>query len=421
MTEFLSQFISGLFYFEFYYPLFMAYLWIIGSVYYYFHWEREPHRNISSPPALAEYPGISFIVPCYNESKNIAETVEFLSRQKYPEFEIIVINDGSTDDTANVLRELAQRFTALRIVDLKHNQGKAMALRMGSLASKYEYLFCIDGDALVDENAAAWMMRHFITSPRVGAVTGNPRIRTRSTLLGKIQVGEFSSIVGAIKRAQRIYGRVFTVSGVVTAFRKTALHKVGYWSLDMVTEDIDISWKLQLDHWDIRFEPNALCWILTPETLTGLWKQRLRWAQGGAEVLLKYARDLASWRKRRMWMVYLEFFTSVIWSYFMLVIIILWLTGLFFQLPAALTVPSLLSGWNGVILGITCLAQFAVSLVIDARFEKGLGRIYYWMIWYPVAYWILSVFTTAVAVPRAIFKKKGTRAIWISPDRGLRP
>ena len=421
MTEFLAQFINGLFYFEFYYPLFMAYLWIIGSVYYYFHWERDPHGKISQPPVLESYPGVSFIVPCYNEGGNITETVEFLSRHNYPEFEIIVINDGSTDDSAAILRDLSGRFSMLRVVELKRNQGKAMALRMGALVATYEYLFCIDGDALVDENAAAWMMRHFIDGPRVGAVTGNPRIRTRSTLLGKIQVGEFSSIVGAIKRAQRIYGRVFTVSGVVTAFRKTALHKVGYWNLDMVTEDIDISWKLQLNHWDVRFEPNALCWILTPETLGGLWRQRLRWAQGGAEVLLRYARDLASWRKRRMWMVYLEFLTSVVWSYFMLVIIILWFTGLFIQLPPALTVPSLLTGWNGVILGITCLAQFAVSLVIDARFERGMGRIYYWMIWYPVAYWVLNVFTTAVAVPRAILKKKGTRAIWVSPDRGLRP
>ena len=87
--------------------------------------------------------------------------------------------------------------------------------------------------------------------PHVGAVTGNPRIRTRSTLIGRIQVGEFSSIIGLIKRTQRIYGRVFTVSGVIAAFRRRALADVGYWSPDMITEDIDISWKLQLRHWDI--------------------------------------------------------------------------------------------------------------------------------------------------------------------------
>ncbi len=69
----------------------------------------------------------------------------------------------------------------------------------------------------------------------------------------------------------------------------------------MITEDIDISWKLQLHHWDIFFEPRALCWILMPETLKGLWKQRLRWAQGGAEVFLVNLRKLFSWEHHRMW------------------------------------------------------------------------------------------------------------------------
>ncbi|MCY0536308.1 glycosyltransferase family 2 protein, partial [Klebsiella pneumoniae] len=86
----------------------------------------------------------------------------------------------------------------------------------------------------------------------------NPRIRTRSTLVGKIQVGEYSSIIGLIKRTQRIYGNVFTVSGVIAAFRRSARAEVGYWSDDMITEDIDISWKLQLNQWTIFYEPRAL-------------------------------------------------------------------------------------------------------------------------------------------------------------------
>ncbi len=91
----------------------------------------------------------------------------------------------------------------------------------------------------------------------MGAVTGNPRIRNRSSLLGRLQVGEFSSIIGMIKRAQRTYGRLFTVSGAVCAFRRTALHRIGYWSDTIVTEAIDISWRLQMDDWDVRFEPRA--------------------------------------------------------------------------------------------------------------------------------------------------------------------
>jgi biofilm PGA synthesis N-glycosyltransferase PgaC len=287
------------------------------------------------------------------------------------------------------------------------------------MLSNSEYLVCIDADALLDENAINWMLPHLQNSPRVGAVTGNPRIRNRSTLLGKIQVGEFSSIVGLIKRAQRIYGRVFTVSGVVTAFRKAALQRIDYWHSDTVTDDIDVSWRLQIDHWDIRYEPNALCWILMPETYSGLWQQRLRWAMGGVETALRYFRPLLSWRKRRMWMVLLEFLTSTLWSYILAVIILLWLLGKFMVLPEQLNVPSLIPGWNGVVLAITCLLQFLVSLLIDSRYEKGLPRHFFWMVWYPLAYWLINTLTLVVAVPKAIIQHSGKRGTWDSPDRGL--
>jgi biofilm PGA synthesis N-glycosyltransferase PgaC len=404
--------------FAFVYPLFMAYVWMIGGLAYYFHWERPGPTIVSELPDLPEYPGVSIVVPAHNEGNNIRETIDALLSQKYPLFEIIIVNDGSVDTTAVVLNELADEHEIIRIVHLETNQGKAAAMRSGALAANYEFLVCIDGDAVLDPHAVHWLMRHFVDGPRVGAVTGNPRIRTRSTLLGKVQVAEFSSIIGLIKRAQRIYGRVFTVSGVVAAFRKTALQRVGYWDLDMVTDDIDISWKLQLDHWSIRFESHALCWILMPETLRGLWKQRLRWAQGGVEVIIKYAPMLASWRRRHMLPVFIEFFTSVLWAYTMVGL------GLSLLLAQLLHLPSLPDGsdwlpsWSGVFLGVTCLLQFAISLVIDSRYEKNMVRYYFWVIWYPFAYWLLIMLTAVVAVPKAIAKRRGTRAVWVSPDRG---
>jgi len=417
--DFLEKIFPLILQFEFYYPLFMAYIWIIGGLYYHFRWEQGSYRNIEQLPTLKEYPGVSIIVPCYNEADNILETMHWLARQKYPNYEIIAVNDGSSDGTAKMLDDLVDVYPRLRVIHLSRNQGKAVALRAGTLLSKNEFLVCIDGDALLDENATYWLMKHFSEGPRVGAITGNPRVRTRSTLLGKIQVGEFSAIVGLIKRAQRVYGRIFTVSGVVVAFRKSALHRVGYWGIDMITDDIDISWKLQLNHWDIRFEPNALCWILMPEKLAGLWKQRLRWAQGGVEVLIRYFPELFKWRSRRMWGVYIEFITSVVWSYFMAAILIIWLLSFIIVLPEAIAVKTMIPGWNGVVLGLTCLLQFAVSMFIDSRFEKGLGRIYYWMIWYPLAYWVLNIMTTICAAPIALFKRRGKRAKWTSPDRGL--
>ncbi|HKI51842.1 MAG TPA: poly-beta-1,6-N-acetyl-D-glucosamine synthase [Geothermobacteraceae bacterium] len=404
--------------FAYYYPLFMAYLWMIGAIYYYFRWERRsnPWNN---PPQLPSYPPVSVVVPCYNEAENIEETLFALTRLNYPDYEVIAVNDGSTDSTGAILDAMAANHARIRVVHLAQNQGKAMALRMGSMLSKSEFLVCIDGDALLDEHAVTWMMQHFLRSPRVAGVTGNPRIRTRSTLLGKIQVGEFSAILGLIKRAQRIYGRVFTMSGVVSAFRKSALHQVGYWSLDMLTEDIDISWKLQMNYWDIRFEPHALCWILMPETLRGLWKQRLRWAQGGNEVLLRHVRGLLNWKRRRMWPVYIEYFTSILWGYAMLSVILLYFTGLFVSMPTGYRVESIIPAWPGVVLGLTCMFQFAISFALDLLYEHGLYRYYLQMIWYPLVFWLINMCTAVVALPRVLVKRRGVRARWRTEDRGI--
>lgn len=411
-----------MFNFAFLYPLFMAWVWMLGGLWYFTHWERKTSgRNPESPPELADYPACSILLPCFNEGENIRETIDWLLRQTYPNYEIIAINDGSSDNTGEILNELASRHDKLRVIHFASNQGKAMGLRMGAMASENEYLVCIDGDAILHPAGVQWLMWHLTSGPRVGAVTGNPRIRNRSTLLGRLQVGEFSSIIGLIKRAQRIYGRVFTVSGVVSGFRKAALHRNRYWNTDMVTEDIDVTWLLQADHWDVRYEPNALCWILMPETFKGLWKQRLRWAQGGVEVLLRYGTNILRWRQRRMWGVLLEYFMSVIWAFVMATIFLLFFIGLIVELPETLTVNTILPQWNGVILGVTCLLQFAVSLFIDSRYERGLWKVYFWVIWYPLAFWLISMLTTVAAVPRALFKRRGQRAVWVSPDRGVRP
>lgn len=403
--------------FAYYYPLFMSYVWMSGGVYYRFHWEQAG-LSLGEFDRLEPIPAVSIIVPCFNEEAHVEETVGQLLNAAYSNYEIILVNDGSTDKTAELIDYLEEQNDQVRVVHITKNSGKANALNIGALTAKNEILVCIDGDALLDEYAISSLVKHFIYSPRVGAVTGNPRIRNRSTLLGKIQVGEFSSIIGLIKRAQRIYGRVFTISGVVTAFRKSALQRIGFWRSDTMTDDIDVSWRLQLDHWDIRYEPNALCWILMPETYKGLWNQRLRWAVGGAQAAMFYMSQVLQWKSRRMWMVFLEYWLSVIWSYILVVVVLLWLIGKFMTMPDHLNVPSLVPGWHGLVLAATCLMQFLVSLVIDSRYESRLIKHFFWIVWYPLAYWLINVFTTAVALPKACFLGRKNTGTWNSPDRG---
>lgn len=273
---------------------------------------------------------------------------------------------------------------------------------------------------MLDRDAAAYMVAPLLDNPRVGAVTGNPRIRTRSTLVGRIQVGEFSAIIGLIKRTQRIYGQVFTVSGVISAFRKRALAEVGFWSPNMATEDIDISWKLQCRHWSVFFEPRALCWILMPETWRGIWKQRLRWAQGGAEVFLKHSRSIWVWRNRRMWPLVAEFCLSSIWAFTCLISVVLYILGKFFPIPENLIIVQIFPpAFAGLLLGMVCLFQFVVSLLLERRYEENLTRSLFWIIWFPAAFWLLSLFTTLAGFTKVMLTSRNKRARWVSPDRGI--
>jgi biofilm PGA synthesis N-glycosyltransferase PgaC len=399
------------------YPFVMAWAWMAGGLLFYFKRERRAaeQKHLAS---VGTWPPISILVPCYNEAPNAEETLSAAVSVDYPDFEVVAINDGSRDDTAAILDRLAGQWPKLRVVHLARNQGKAVALNTGAMLAKHELLVCIDGDALLDPQALRWVARTFLRST-VGGVTGNPRIRNRSSILGRLQVGEFTSIIGLIRRSQTMIGRVFTVSGVLCAFRKCAVEQAGWWSPHTLTEDIDMTWRVQLAGWRVVYEPRAIVWILMPETLRGLWKQRLRWAQGGSQMMLDYFRPVMGGRQPTLLPTYLNFVLSVIWAYSMTIALIVGLV-----LSTGLVPRSALPGWGlvpggwGLTLSLTYFVQALISHLLERRYEPSMIRSMFWMIWYPLAFWILTCATTVAGLPRAVLQPR--QATWTSPDRGVR-
>lgn len=415
----LQDFYAALSAFCFGYPFVMAWYWMSGGLLFRLLRERgEPLPE--HPPALPEYPLVSILLPCYNEEAQAGETFAALAAIDYPHYEIIAINDGSKDRTAAILDEYAARMPRLRVVHLAQNQGKSTALNAGALAAAGEILVGIDGDALLDPHALTWFVRRFQSDPRLGALTGNPRIRNRSSILGRLQVGEFSSIVGLIKRAQSTYGSVFTISGVICAFRKRALQDAGWWDPAALTDDVDVTWRIQLAGWRVIFEPKALCWILMPETLKGLWRQRLRWAEGGAQAVIAATPLLLRGHSRRLLPIWLNYVVSLVWAYGMAAAALLWLAASFRpDIPVGIGF-GLLPDWWGTVLALTYIFQAGISIMVDSRFEKGLAASMFWIVWYPLAFWLLQTITAVVALPRALLRPRHARGTWTSPDRGLR-
>lgn len=407
-----------LFGFVFYYPFFMAYVWMTGGLAHAWVFERQGDVGIDPLRALTATPLVTVVVPCFNEAPHLRDVIEQLMRTRYPHYEVIAVNDGSKDGTGDLLDALALEYPRLRVIHHASNQGKAVGLNTACQLAQGEFILGIDGDALVDENAIAWMLLPMLRSERVGAVTGNPRIRTRTTLLGRMQVGEFSSIVGLIKRSQQLTGMLFTVSGVLALFRRRAVIEAGFWSPDVLTEDIDMSWKLQLCGWRLHFQPSALCWILMPETLGGLYKQRKRWAIGGIQTMLRYSGQILRPRHWRLWTIYSEYLVSVVWAYAMAAALLSLCVSPFLPSGSAWS-SRLLPQWQGALLALTCMLQMLVSLSIDRRYDRDLLRYFAATIWYPLAFWLITMVTTVVAVPAALARRRGKRAVWISPDRGV--
>lgn len=411
-------------YFVFLHPLYMSFVWIVGGIIFYFHWERKKQPTLDPSSA----PFFSIIVPAHDEEENIRNTISNLENLSYPQYEVVVVNDGSTDKTPHILDELLKKYKGwLKVVHLSPNSGKAKAVNIGVLLSKGQFILVMDADSFLDKDALNWMVYHFLAYPRVGAVTGNPRVINRTTLLGKIQVGEYSSIIGLIKRSQRLLGKILTVSGVIAAFRKSALYDCGLFDSDTVTEDIDITWKLQRKFWDIRYEPQALCWVLVPETIKGLWQQRIRWAQGGVEVLKKHYDVWFDIKQRRLWPVYVEYLIGALWAHSLFFLIFSWLvmyvSYYFFGgdlLSESTPLLPIVPRWTGAILAFLCLLQVIVSLFIDFQYESRSSiKYYFWAIWYPFFYWLISALAVVIGVYNVFVRRSGVSITWKSPDRGL--
>ena len=409
--------------FVFYYPIIMSLIWVIGALC--FYWRRERGRD-KNPPVLTRKPLVSVFIPAHNEERDIADSVRSIFANHYKNLEVIVINDASTDNTQQVLESLMDEYPSLKILHMEKNLGKANGLNLAFAMSHGEVIVTLDADSMLDEHAIEWAVWHFNNFPRVGAVTGNPKVRNRTSLLAKIQTAEYASVIGLIKRTQRIVDKVMTVSGVVAAWRRTAIINAGMWSNTAITDDIEMTWKMETKFWDVRYEPNMVCWMLVPETLKGIWVQRKRWAQGGVEVIRTHIDVWRHYKERRIWPVYLDYFLGIFWAYSFVICGLLWTVRLLFDITGSgysALLPDLgnpLISWKGSLISLMCLIQFLVSILIDSRYDKSLLKVYFWVVWYPVVYWIFNALSAVVATPVGLRRDMTTTAVWVSPDRGIK-
>jgi biofilm PGA synthesis N-glycosyltransferase PgaC len=392
------------------YPVILAIVWVTTGLMFYLRREGTGSVEDDGPSGTISCPFVSVLIPAYCEEKILAETLAAATSIDYPFYEVVVVDDASTDRTLDVVRPFVERG-AVRLIAKDRNEGKAMALNDALPCLNGEIVVIMDADASADPQLLRWIVPHF-ESARVASVTGNPRVANRDTFLSRLQLVEFSSIVSLLRRAQRIWGRIMTMSGVVSAFRKSTLLEIGAFSPEMATEDIDITWRLQRQRYDVRYEPRAIVWMRVPARLPGLWKQRWRWALGLAQVLRRNADVAVRWSTRRMWPVFWESSLSILWAYCFVVLTTFWACSYAVGIPPVGVSP--IPNWWGMTIGTLSLLQLLTGVLLDSRYDRDVRRHYSVAVAYPVVYWALMSLITALITPKGLFRRArpGTVTQW---------
>jgi poly-beta-1,6 N-acetyl-D-glucosamine synthase len=243
---------------------------------------RRERRPLPAGPAHS----VSVLIAAYNEHAVIVRTVQAVLASEPPPIEVIVVDDGSTDGTAEALAPVAAADPRVRLVR-QANQGKAAALNHALSLASGEIVVCLDADTLFVPDTIERLARHF-TDPRVAAVAGNVRVGNRVNLLTYWQAIEYISSQNLDRRAWAFLNAVPVVPGACGAWRRQAMRDVGGLRSDTLAEDMDLTWRLRRAGWRIANEPTALAYTEAPETIKALLRQRFRWAFGTLQCLWKH-------------------------------------------------------------------------------------------------------------------------------------
>ena len=355
------------------YPILGSFAWFIGVLCYSFLFKYK-HIDWAEIPTEVE-PFITIMVPAHNEEVVIEDTIDYLmTKINYGNYEVLVTDDGSTDETPAILARLQKKYPKLRVIRIDKNKGKAHAFDIGMAFAKGRLILSNDADTVPEPDALSNYVNYFIRpgGRNISAVTANMDVKNRTSLLGKSQTVEFSSIVGIIKRTQAgVLGGLYAYSGANTMYRKDALIDVGGFRQDRATEDISIAWDHHLNGWISVFAPTIIFFMEVPVSLPMLYRQRKRWAKGGTKVWLTNFKKVLfhPFENIGRTFMFIDQTFSIIWSLFFCISFFVFIIlmgvylyqGNFEQIYRTLTISFLFVCFEM----ISGILQLIASLVVD--------------------------------------------------------
>lgn len=340
---------------------------VAGYVYYL---KNEARKT----PDIPEYvPFISVMVPAHNEGKVIVKTVESLLAFDYPKdrYEIIVINDNSSDNSAELLEAIqaknpARQLKVINTDNVTGGKGKSNALNIGFAESRGEYIAIYDADNTPERQALRILVGEITNDAKLGAVIGKFRTRNRNaswlTRFINIETLSFQWMAQAGRWA---LFKLCTIPGTNFIVRRSLLEAIGGWDVKAVAEDTEISFRIYMMGYRIKFQSKAVTWEQEPQTLPVWFKQRSRWAKGNIYVILKNVPLLFKREGRRVRFDILYFL-----SIYFLLLTSLIVSDILLVLYALGFVHTTLAGLSGA-LWLLAILLFVAGTFITLTTEKG--------------------------------------------------
>lgn len=274
---------------HFFYALFLVFL-VLGVIRTlilgYLAWKQKRKEKKAGEQQWQNPPPVSIIVPAYNEEVNAVSSLHNLLLCDYPDFNIIFVDDGSSDRTYEIVSAEFANHPKVKVLT-KFNGGKSSALNYGIEHTNAPYVVCIDADTKLLPNAVSQLMHNFMDE-KVGAVAGIVKVGNEVNLLTKWQSIEYTVSQNFDRKGFAYTNCITVVPGAIGAFKKSVVEEVGGFTTDTLAEDCDITMRILRAGYIVANEPNAIALTESPETLKMFFKQRQRWTFGVMQTFWKH-------------------------------------------------------------------------------------------------------------------------------------
>jgi len=379
----------------------------------------EHRKRLTKGETVRRHPSVCIIVPCYNEGRTLAKTLESLLALEYPrnKLDIIVVDDGSLDNTYKVAKKFVSK--GVRIYR-KKNGGKYTALNLGLSKTKAEFVGALDADSFVDSKALKRIIP-FFDNPKVMAVTPSLKVYKPKSWLQRIQMVEYA--VGIFFRKMfALVGSIHVTPGPFSIYRKAFFDKHGNYTKAHMTEDIEVALRMQTHNYIIENAVDAYVYTVSPRDFKTLYHQRRRWYHGFMMNVIDYKRlfsreqgnlglyvlplafiSIALVIVSFVYTVY-KFFDGL-WDYY------LYAKAVNFDILRFDFDPDLflLNINTPFIMGIVTMIIGILIIVIAVKISKEKQKIVFSYILYVIAYWLMFSFWWLVAL---YYKLTGKRVSW---------